>query len=81
MKKISLHTLLLCAALYCMCACGTSSNIDDYNVEVYTPTHATGFRIMGAEGKQSTIICVTNPWQSANDALHRSRRRESALGF
>ena len=67
MKKISLHTLLLCAALYCMCACGTSSNIDDYNVAVYTPTHATGFRIMGAEGKQSTIIRVTNPWQSAND--------------
>ena len=67
MKRPSLHILLLCATLWCMCACGTSSNIDDYNVAVYTPTHATGFRIMGAEGKQSTIICVTNPWQSAND--------------
>ena len=67
MKRPFLHTLLLCAALYCMCACGISSNIDDYNVAVYTPTHATGFRIMGAEDKQSTIIRVTNPWQSAND--------------
>ena len=34
---------------------------------VYTPTYATGFRIVGAEGKQSTIIRVTNPWQSADE--------------
>ena len=67
MKRLSLHILLLCATLWCMCACGTSSNIDDYNLAVYTPTYATGFRIVGAEGKQSTIIRVTNPWQSAND--------------
>ena len=67
MKRPSLHILLLCATLWCMYACGTSSNIDDYNVAVYTPTYATGFRIMGAEGKQSTIISVTNPWQSANN--------------
>ena len=67
MKRPSLHILLLCATLWCMCACGTSSNIDDYNLAVYTPTYATGFRIVGAEGKQSTIIRVTNPWQSAND--------------
>ena len=67
MKRPSLHILLLCATLWCMCACGTSSNIDDYNVAVYNPTHATGFRIMGAEGKQSTIISVSNPWQTANN--------------
>ena len=67
MKRPSLHILLLCATLWCMCACGTSSNIDDYNVAVYTPTYATGFRIMGAEGKLSTIISVTNPWQTANN--------------
>ena len=60
MKKSYLH-IIICATLWCMCACGTSSNIDDYNVAVYTPTYATGFRIMGAEGKQSTIISVTNP--------------------
>ena len=67
MKMSLIHISILCATLWCMCACGTSSNIDDYNVAVYTPTYATGFRIMGAEGKQSTIIRVTNPWQSAND--------------
>lgn len=67
MKKLYLHTIILCAILWGTCSCGSSGNIDDYNLEVYTPTYATGFRIVGAEGKQSTIIRVTNPWQSAND--------------
>ena len=67
MTKQYIHTFILNAIVWCMCACGTSSNIDDYNLAVYTPTYATGFRIVGAEGKQSTIIRVTNPWQSAND--------------
>lgn len=67
MKKRLTHTFILCAIVWCMCSCGSSGNIDDYNLEVYTPTYATGFRIVGAEGKQSTIIRVTNPWQSANN--------------
>ena len=49
-----------------MCACGTPSRMDDYHHIIYSPTYATGFRIMGAEGKQSTIISVTNPWQTAD---------------
>ncbi len=67
MTKQYIHTFLLYTIVWCMCSCGSSGNIDDYNLAVYTPTYATGFRIMGAEGKQSTIIRVTNPWQSAND--------------
>ena len=67
MKKRLTHTLILCAILWCTCSCTSSGNIDDYNMAVYTPTYATGFRIVGAEGKQSTIIRVTNPWQSADE--------------
>lgn len=67
MKKLYLHTIILCAILWCTCSCTSSGNIDDYNLEVYTPIYATGFHIVGAEDKQSTIIRVTNPWQSAND--------------
>ena len=67
MKKRLTHILILCAILWCTCSCTSSGNIDDYNMAIYTPTYATGFRIVGAEGKQSTIIRVTNPWQSAND--------------
>lgn len=60
-----IHSILLCAFLVGMCACGTPSRMDDYHHIIYSPTYATGFRIMGAEGKQSTIISVTNPWQTA----------------
>ena len=67
MKMSLIHISILCATLWCMCACGIQSNIDDFNQILYSPSHATGFRIMGAEGKQSTIISVTNPWQSANN--------------
>ena len=67
MMKRLIHTLILCAILWCTCSCTSSGNIDDYNMAVYTPTYATGFRIVGAEGKQSTIIRVTNPWQSADE--------------
>ena len=67
MKKRLIHTLIFCAIVWCACSCTSSGNIDDYNMAVYTPTYATGFRIVGAEGKQSTIIRVTNPWQSADE--------------
>lgn len=66
MKKRYLHTLIFCATLWCMFSCGSSSNLEDYNLEIYAPKYATGFCIVGAEGKQSTIIRVTNPWQSAD---------------
>ena len=67
MTKQYIHTFLLYTIVWCMCSCGSSGNIDDYNLAVYTPTYAAGFRIVGAEGKQSTIIKVTNPWQTANN--------------
>lgn len=67
MKKSYLHMIIICATLWCMYACDTQSNINDFNQILYSPSHATGFRIIGAEGKHSTIISVTNPWQTANN--------------
>ena len=79
------HILILCATLWCMCSCGSSSNIEDFNLSVYTPNYATGFRILGAEGQQSTLIRITNPWQSATDVetmLFIARAGEKApFGF
>ncbi len=79
------HILILCATLWCMCSCGSSSNIEDFNLSVYTPNYATGFHILGAEGKQSTLIRITNPWQSATDVetmLFIARAGEKApFGF
>ena len=67
MNKRLIHIFILCAILWCTYSCTSSGNIDDYNMAVYIPTYATGFHIVGAEGKQSTIIRVTNPWQSADE--------------
>ncbi len=40
---------------------------DAFENDVYLPRHATGFRIKGlAEGK-STLVCIGNPWQGAED--------------
>lgn len=62
-----IHIFILCATFFCMSSCGRTNEMNDYDQVVYTPAYATGFRIIGSEGKQSTIICVKNPWQSAND--------------
>ena len=62
-----IHTLVLCAAAWCMYSCRPSNSLADYDIAVYTPSYAAGYRIIGAEGQQSTILQVTNPWQSASD--------------
>ena len=37
-----------------------------FDREVYTPEYAEGFDIRGAEGRQSVLITVRNPWQGAD---------------
>lgn len=41
------------------------SKLENFNIEIYTPEYAQGFSILGAEGMESTIVRVTNPWQGA----------------
>lgn len=42
-------------------------DLSAYDRTVYRPTYASGFEIVGAEGMQSTILKVFNPWQGAQD--------------
>lgn len=77
--------LLLIAALWAA-ACGTrTADLSDFVVPVYEPVHATGFEIVGAEGRQSTLLKVFNPWQGAEATeamLFIARGGESApAGF
>lgn len=68
-----LITYLLCSLLTILSACRPSSDrgLDGFNCTVFQPTHATGFSIRGAEGKASTLITISNPWQGAEDVqLH-----------
>lgn len=47
--------------------CSTNKyDVADFNQLVYTPEYASGFSIKGAEGYESSIITVTNPWQGAD---------------
>lgn len=39
---------------------------NEYNMVVYTPKYASGFKVYGAEGKKSVIIESLNPWQGAD---------------
>ena len=48
---------------------------------LYTLLYASGFRILGAKGLESTILEVTDPWQGADSVVRRlfiSRNGEQA---
>ncbi|WP_290090962.1 ABC transporter substrate-binding protein [uncultured Duncaniella sp.] len=53
-----------------MVACGNrQENINEFVSDVYTPVYARGFSISGAEGKCSTLLTVSNPWQGADSVV------------
>ena len=57
-------TTILFAIL--LVSCGGGGSVGDFCIELYTPGYAGGFQILGAEGRQSTIIRTHNPWQGAD---------------
>lgn len=84
MKRICF--LLLSAILVSSVACKRgATGLDDYDQEIYRPRYASGFEIVGAEGRQSTLLKVFNPWQGAEDTetqLFIARNGEKApAGF
>lgn len=49
-------------------ACGSqTADLKDFTQTLYVPLHASGFKIVGAEGRQSTLLKVFNPWQDAEN--------------
>lgn len=63
LKNLSLILLLSLAFTGCH---NKSSKINDFNLLLYAPEYASGFDIKGADGKESVLITVTNPWQGAD---------------
>ena len=50
-------------------ACGSqTADLKDFTQTLYAPSYASGFEIVGAEGRQSTLLKVFNPWQGAENA-------------
>ena len=63
-----LKRLFIAAAALISVSCGgVQGSLDDFGTELYAPQHAGGFVILGAEGRQSTIVRVHNPWQGAEE--------------
>lgn len=75
-------SFILSISLLIFHSCGNDTNsINNYNIELYNPKYASGFSILGSEGKSSTIIKIKNPWQGATDiekSLFISRNGEKA---
>ncbi len=75
--------LSICLLIVLMTACNgeKSATLDDFSSQLYTPEYASGFDIKGADGYESTIITVTNPWQGADSiatTLFIARNGETA---
>lgn len=68
LKNLSLILLLALAFTGCR---SKSSKLADFNKPLYTPAYASGFDILSADGRQSVLVTVTNPWQGADSITTR----------
>ena len=67
-KYLPLLALLFAAVIVAGC---TKSGGHNYDKEIYKPKYASGFFITGADGSDSRLITVSNPWQGA-DSVYMS---------
>ncbi len=59
--------LILCMITSCN---GNRQSFDsNFDKELYTPVYSSGFDIKGAEGQESVLITVRNPWQGADSVV------------
>lgn len=57
-------------ALALMPGCHSGSySAEEWSKELYSPAYASGFAVAGAEGKESSIIRIRNPWQGADSVV------------
>lgn len=57
--------MVLLALAFAGCR-GKSSQLADFNKQLYAPEYASGFKIERADGRQSVLVSVMNPWQGAD---------------
>lgn len=62
---------LLAVGLMSVSGSHGGGDIREFDRLVYTPRFASGFDIRGAEGRESVILTVTNPWQGADSVTTR----------
>ena len=62
--------MVLLALAFAGCR-GKSSQLADFNKQLYAPEYASGFKIERADGRQSVLVSVMNPWQGADSVRQR----------
>lgn len=67
MKHWRLIVFFVCLPLIVGCGFRTAETQQAFNKTVYRPGYAADFQIKGADGCESTLIHVYNPWQGAHD--------------
>lgn len=68
MIKQSISAFILTSLLLLVsCVSNKKTSLEAFNQDIYTPEYASGFKILGADNVQSTLIQVFNPWQGAKD--------------
>ena len=68
MIKQSISAFILASLLLLLsCVSNKKTSLEAFNQDIYTPEYASGFKILGADNVQSTLIQVFNPWQGAKD--------------
>lgn len=68
MIKRSISAFILASLLLlASCVSNKKTSLEAFNQDIYTPEYASGFKILGADNVQSTLIQVFNPWQGAKD--------------
>lgn len=63
--------LFVLAITIVSCGGNGNSSVSTYADSIYIPEYASGFRILGAEGRSSVIIESVNPWQGADSVVTR----------
>lgn len=63
--------LFVLAITIVSCGGNGNSSVSTYADSIYIPEYASGFRILGAEGRSSVIIESINPWQGADSVVTR----------
>lgn len=63
--------LFVLAITIVSCGANGNSSVSTYADSIYLPEYASGFRILGAEGRSSVIIESVNPWQGADSVVTR----------
>lgn len=80
-SAILLTAVLLLASLASCGTRNTGGSSEEFDQPTYLPAHASGFRILGAEGHESVILESFDPWQGADSMTTRlfiARGGESA---